>query len=253
MSLSDFKKIVRKLPPDLSSFVISGGEPFVHEGLLDMVRFAGSYFARSPTVFTSGINGENDFFDLRDFVGFVQGFNVTVKNPSYDVNDGWFGTKGISEKSRAFLGRCDELGIPTSVHFGLDRENYGMLDRMLDFVRVTNSELHLLRFLPFGGSGREYWLDLSDELWECAARFASERGARVVFPSEVSYSVCQAGLTRLHVFVDGGVSGCIYLETEDYVVGNLLEDSLSSVLIGLRGWRGGFSKEGCISKKGLLP
>jgi len=252
MSVENFEKIIKKIPPNIDSFVISGGEPFMHSNLDVIVKKARAWFNGTVGIFTSGVNGKNEYYELKDIADHVDVFNVTLKFPYEKYDNEWFRNTKKNKKTIEFLEECNRLGVRTNIHFSVDRRNIGFFYNMVWLARKFNSELHVLRFLPFGGSEEERMLALSDWEWDdFCRRIHKIEGVRIVFPSDYSYRICTAGVKRMHVFVNGDVSGCIYLETAKYVVGNLLKQDFNEIISLLEGWRSAFPLKRCIAKDGL--
>lgn len=252
MSVENFEKIIKKIPPNINSFVISGGEPFMHSDLDVLVRKARTWFNGTVGVFTSGVNGKNENYELEDIAKYVDMFNVTLKYPYGKYDNEWFKNMKKYDKSLEFLEECNNIGVKTNIHFAVDRRNIGFFYKMVALAREYHSELHILRYLPFGLSEEELELALSDWEWD---KFCKEiykiDGVRIVFPSDYSYRICTAGVKRMHIFVNGDVSGCIYLETPEYVIGNLLKQDFKEIIALLEGWRSAFPLKSCIAKDGL--
>lgn len=208
---------------------ISGGEPFLHDGLLDIVRYAKSK-GIIVYIYTSGImlNGlgqgcelENCLLTELDEAG-VDRIIFDLPAIDEDVYDRFMGTNGHLKYVLNSIERTTEKGIFTEVHFVPTRINVKQIDAMLAYVEKANvNQISFLGLVPHGRAKQN-----SDELYipkkendELKRKLAEIQmdNVRIGIPLQTDNSEyqCFAGKRKLCVRYDGKVFGC---EAFKYIV-----------------------------------
>jgi len=245
MSLEDFQTIIDKLPKNITSLVLTGGEPCMHPKLVPMAKYASDNLI-APIIFTSGVILK-DWLDLKPFIASV---HLTVHAPG-KRDEAWKQKYGSFQIVRQNLERVKELGIPLAIHYTVGKDNQDCLKEMVELAKEYGATLDILRLLPFTSEIRP--LALSDDQWTFFCEQASKYdNVRIMFPERpchVSIIVkiksafsckrkeeCTAGVARIAIDTFGGVSPCIYYPTNPPIA-NILHDSFNNVERKLVEWR----------------
>ena len=238
MSLDDFRKIINKLPKSIDHVVISGGEPFIHPELMDMVRYCSDNLCK-PSLFTSGVAAPKDLKKLSEYVYDV---TVTIKFPN-SGDDWWKHVPGSLEKSVRFLEACKRAGIDTNINWCVGSNNMLYKRDMLSLAADNDSVLCILRYIPYDDGFREF--ALKDEEWEDLCKeMVQYKNVRVLFPSHTTSMDCIAGIHRMSILPSGEVSPCLYWSFS--TVGNILNEDYKIIEKKLEDWRVGIGDiRGC--------
>lgn len=250
MELEDYKKIIDKLPPQVKHVVISGGEPFLHKELLEMVKYTSEKLCK-PSIVTSGT-----FKELEPYKKYLQGIFVTIKYPDKRFDNLWKRKEDAHEMAVNVLKQAKDLHIASAINFIADTENYKYLYKMVDFADKYGADLEVGRYLPYTREAMN--IILSDKEWEELCGYAKQKKINIIFPNTYDKNYhsqqkcCIAGINRLNVHVDGSVTGCIYL-TKGNIVGNLIEETYTQIEKRLEDWRYEYKDVvGCVALKQLL-
>jgi len=231
MSLSNYKKIINKLGEEdgWQRVQLSGGEPFLHPDLVKMCRYTAKKMIK-PIVFTSGIMTNNDM--IAKLKPYVESFNVTIKYPN-ELDNRFKGHEKSLENSKKFLQICNDLNIPTQIHWAIDKGNYKYFDQIHGIAQQYNSMLFVLRFIPFDVKFKERFLIA--KYWDAICKYAlKHKNVHIGNTSKYTDYKCTAGLTRLSINTDSGYTPCIYLSNS---LGNIFNDSLDEIKKKLYNWR----------------
>jgi len=245
MSLEDFQTIIDKLPKNINSLVLSGGEPCMHPKLVSMAKYASDNLI-PPTIFTSGVILK-DWLKLKPF---ITSLHVTIHAPG-KRDETWKQKYGSFQIVRQNLKRVKELDIPLAIHYTISVDNRDCLKEMVELAKEYGAKLDILRLLPFISEIKP--LTLSDDQWTFFCEEASKYdNVRIMFPERpchVSIIVkiksaisrkrkeeCTAGVSRIAIDTFGGVTPCIYYPTNSPLA-NILHDSFKNVERKIVEWR----------------
>jgi MoaA/NifB/PqqE/SkfB family radical SAM enzyme len=226
MNLDDFKTIVQKLPK-VDTLNLSGGEPFLHPNLIEMVDFAKSQ-GHHVTIFTSGNANHNTLPLLK---GKVDVLRVTLKYPNSTLDSYWRKHEDSFKNTVAFLKQTQQLQIPTYVHIVVDRFSIEYAVDTIHLVRSLGAEPIILPFIDFTGKLQGYtfrWEDFTE-----IAKNLRKQNVTV----EMVEEICIAGVHRLAINAHGEVRPCVYIDGR-LKLGNLLTESWATVYPRLTEWRG---------------
>lgn len=256
MSMKDFVTIIDKLQPakTIKAITLSGGEPFLHRELPRMCRYV-SDIIRKPNIFTSGVGSlVKDSVDLEKFYEYVGALNISIKYPKQEDNDRWFVKEGIFKSTLDTISRARDLGVRVNIHFCVDRGNLVYFDDMYDLALELDCGLDVLRYLPFGRSGKELQIAMNDVEWITFCNTIKDLpNIRLIYAIDDKEEICLAGLTRINIFPDGSVTPCIYINDRELRKRwNILDQYLVEIMCDMYGWRNRYGeKSGCIAKRGL--
>lgn len=201
---------------------ISGGEPFLHEGLVEIVHYAKEKGIR-VYIYTSGIT--------IDDTGKVSHINVEmldlIKNAGIDkiifdlpaineqIYDKFMGTRGYQGYALDSIRFCKRLDIFTEIHFVPTKINLDQIDDLLDFAEKESiNAVSFLGLIPHGRA-KEFkdslYLDAEEnEQLKQKLHMLESSQVRIGIPLQHADSEykCYAGRTKLCVRYDGKVFGC---------------------------------------------
>ena len=201
---------------------ISGGEPLLHEGLVEIVQYAKSKGLRTY-LYTSGItwdkSGTACAIDEQTLEHLEAAHidKIIFDLPAIDeqVYDAFMGTIGYQKYALQSIRLCKKMGIFTELHFVPTKINKDQIDNLLAFSRKEHIDMvSFLGLVPHGRAleNREV-LYLSHSEKECRKEKLNRlegHDIRVGIPlqTESSNFVCCAGVDKLCIRYDGRVFGC---------------------------------------------
>lgn len=218
---------------------ISGGEPFLHTGLLEIVRYAKE--KRLTTyIYTSGVtlNDSGGIESIRwDILNKLQDISVDriiFDLPAMDehVYNQFMGTTGYQKFVFESIYKTRKMGIYTEIHFVPTKINVSEADRVLEFAEKAGvNKVSFLGLVPHGRAEQnkqELVLDEreNDKLKEKLEKIASDK-IRIGIPLQLDKEeyCCYAGKSKLCIRYDGKVFGC---EAFKYV--QLVDDNNNDII-----------------------
>ena len=201
---------------------ISGGEPFLHEGLVTIVEYAKKQ-GIAVYIYTSGIcwSEINKSGSLQEDV-LVALKKLNIDKIIFDlpaitetVYDMFMGTKGHLKYALESIEKTKEMGIISEIHFVPTKINIHEIDGLLSFAKEKKIDrVSFLGLVPHGRA-RENVFKLylsSDETNVLKEKLHSLKSdfVRVGIPLQISDEEyqCYAGCGKLCVRYDGKVFGC---------------------------------------------
>jgi len=207
-----------------TTICLSGGEPFLHSKISDMVKFVAS-LGLQTYVYTCGVmfDEKNDRISIRkDILEDISSkvtkliFNIEAATP--DTYDKIMGTTGCFKKMKQSVRDAHDLGITAEAHFVPMKLNINEVEAVIDLCREL--KVYRLSFLRLVLHGRaqenEAEIALSDndlekfkvELEKLKER--SEIGIRIGVPLSVDKSChkCEAAIGKLNIKYEGNVFPC---------------------------------------------
>lgn len=201
---------------------ISGGEPFLHEGLLDIVRYI-KQAGIDVYIYTSGItlgaNGlatslnKEDLMLLKKYGVKKLIFDIPAVNE--DVYNEFMGTVGYYKYAVSSLEHAIDIGISTEIHFVPTRINIEEVDEILKFAKKMNvNQVSFLGLVPHGRArDNKERLFLDAETNACLKKHLSQLNndmVRIGIPLQLENMDCHcnAGKSKLCIRYDGKVYGC---------------------------------------------
>ena len=226
---ADVKKIIdsaSKLNTEVLS--ISGGEPFLHDGLLEIVHYAKSKGIK-VYIYTSGI-----ILNIAGQVDSIQQellqqlYSVAVDKIIFDlpaINEAiynkFMGTSGYQKFVFESINKAQNIGICTEIHFVPTKINLDEIDGIVKFAeRAGVNKVSFLGLVPHGRAANntgELVLDTDEnEKLKLKLEAINNNKIRIGIPlqREGSDCCCYAGKNKLCIRYDGKVFGC---ETFKYI------------------------------------
>lgn len=226
---AEVKKIIdsaSKLNTEVLS--ISGGEPFLHDGLLEIVHYAKSKGIK-VYIYTSGI-----ILNIAGRVDSIQQeilqqlYSVAVDKIIFDlpaineaIYDKFMGTSGYQKFVFESINKAQNIGICTEIHFVPTKINLDEIDNIVKFAeRAGVNKVSFLGLVPHGRAANnteELVLDAEEnEKLKLKLEAINNNKIRIGIPlqREGSDCCCYAGKNKLCIRYDGKVFGC---ETFKYI------------------------------------
>lgn len=231
IDLETFKNIISdavKLKGDEEQWLyISGGEPFLHEDLVNMVSFAKKHGFKI-SIYTSGIIvKDNNKFNSIDC-------SILTKLAKLDIDKIIFDIQSVNEKTyNVLMGTVNrlplaiksiknsvKLGINTEVHFIPTKLNYKELPEVVEYISSLGiKRISLLRFVPQGrGEKSKSLISMNEqelEEFKSAAKAVRDKyknkiDVRIGIPLNDGRDTnsCVAGDTKIVVRYDSKVFPC---------------------------------------------
>ncbi len=213
-----------------TTICLSGGEPFLHSRITDMVRFVAS-LGLQTYIYTSGIvlDAQNQrTFIARDVLAAISKdvtkliFNVEAANSQ--TYDAIMGTAGCFETLKQSIRNAHEMSIMIEAHFVPMKLNIGEVKDVVALCEALN--VSKLSFLRLVSHGRAQWhqaeIALSNEELEQLKMFLEElRGQsevdiRIGVPLSIDAGChkCEAAKGKLNIKYDGKVFPCEVFKNE---------------------------------------
>lgn len=201
---------------------ISGGEPFLHEGLVEIVQYAKMQGIK-VYIYTSGITSEHTGevcsinFETLKLIKDADVDKIIFDLPAINeqVYDEFMGTSGYQGYALESIHLCRRLDIFTEIHFVPTKINVGQIDDLLAFAEKEGiNAVSFLGLIPHGRA-KEFKNRLYLDTWEneqlkCKLHMLESEEIRVGIPLQYVNSEykCYAGRSKLCIRYDGKVFGC---------------------------------------------
>jgi len=220
-----FKKVISDAKQlGAKTICLSGGEPFLHDRIVDMVRLVSEY-EMDCYVYTSGI--VLDALDqptsiprktLKQISGYAAKLIFNVEAGTEQTYDKIMGTKNCFNKMQQSAICASEVGLCTEAHFVPMRTNMDELsDVILLCKRIQISKLSFLRLVLHGRAKKNAAL-LTLTVQQIAAlkkqlsilQMKSDLSIRIGVPLSLDLSChkCEAASGKLNIKYDGNVFPC---------------------------------------------
>ncbi|HHZ00379.1 MAG TPA: radical SAM protein [Tissierellia bacterium] len=174
-NIIDFDIFVRVIDDAVSmglkTLCLSGGEPFLHPNLIDMVKHA-KKDGLEVFIYTSGIcmkNGENAPLDL-ERLSILKDLNVdklifNMQAAEEGLYDRIMGNKGCFKIMKESIMSASSLGIFTEIHFVPMKININQIDKVIDLASSLGvKKISFLRLVIQGRALKNRSIvELSDE------------------------------------------------------------------------------------------
>ncbi|MGN0366846.1 MAG: radical SAM protein [Suilimivivens sp.] len=200
---------------------LSGGEPFLHKDLKNIVTYI-KQLGMEVNIYSSGITEDagqityirtNEFLDLKKRGLSKIMFNLQSYDPSrYDAIMGTSGRFGIVKKS---IRNAIEAGLYTEIHFVPMKINVDDIDGIVEMAKEMNvNKVSFLKLVPHGRADKnKNLIQLSSEetitLRNKLSEIKSET-VRIGIPLSLDFDsdFCHAASSKLYIKFDGTVYGC---------------------------------------------
>lgn len=203
---------------------LSGGEPFLHNRITDMVRLVREY-GMDCYIYTSGIVLDQQdqpisipMEMLKQISGYAAKLIFNVEAGTEQTYDKIMGTKNCFEKMQQSAIRAAEAGLCTEAHFVPMKVNVNEINEaVLLCKRLQISKISFLRLVLHGRAKENAVLltlteqqtaELKNQLSEIQTQ--SDLSIRIGVPLSLDLSChrCEAACGKLNIKYDGGVYPC---------------------------------------------
>lgn len=202
---------------------LSGGEPFLHPNLVDIVQYAVEKGLKVD-IYSSGIVGEPDnehslakkILCKCKMVGLNRiMFNLQAAHA--EIYDAIMQTNNNFEKVIESIKMTQECGIETELHFVPMKQNYNEIDSVVELAKNLGvCQVSFLKLVPHGRAkifedkimlDAEKLKQVQEKLYTIVSHGAKIRiGLPLSEPKKVSS--CHAVKEKLYIKFDGSVFGC---------------------------------------------
>lgn len=203
---------------------LSGGEPFLHPKIVDMIEFVKS-LGLASYIYTSGViydaqkkRSSLDNEVLNSIAGKVTKLIFNIEAGTAKTYDLIMGTNGCFEKMKQSLKLANDLAILTEAHFVPMKLNVHEVEKTIELCEEFSvSKISFLRLVLHGRAQQnEHRIALAiDEFLQLQAQLnclqrSSKINIRIGVPlsSEVTCHKCEAANGKLNIKYDGKVFPC---------------------------------------------
>ncbi len=243
MSISNYKKVVKILKEqELFFLTISGGEPFLHPQINEILKHAHDEFEYA-TVLSNGTTITKDNIACMKQIITQKGYfpiQVSLDAIDPDVNDK---TRGMADKVQKNLELLRDTGVSLTIAIVVSSQNIEqVVDTIINSKHLTK-HFHLMPFkaVPYLKHGDKYLhSEISDmkKVWETLENIRDKHNLQIRLPSDEcksdKYSAtgapCVAGFTQIVIDPNLDVRACS--RCTHAIVGNLQKESMENIWHG---------------------
>jgi radical SAM protein with 4Fe4S-binding SPASM domain len=230
---------------------ISGGEPFLHQDILNLVSYLDGT-SLEVDLYTCGMIDQNDALDtkLDEIVEFLRTKRInqivfSLQGATAETHDSITGKKGSFSQAIKFIGKLVSARCHVAVHYVPMTPNFEEFEDLIDYAaKLGVEEISVLRFVPQGrGQTNREWLMLKKEesarLIELLAASKKRNDISVRIGSHLDFTfllddsnpkACTAGKSKCLVEPNGDVIPCaVFKGMNSFIAGNIREKSLTEI------------------------
>lgn len=233
---------IRRIIEDLAQMkvfriALSGGEPFLRDDIVEIIRHALAVSPGRVFVSTSGLRLTDRMLNALHPLRRRLTLKISVDGPP-SVHDAIRGRDGAFAAAYETIGECVRSGFNIQVTTTLMHANISYLEEILEIVyRTRCARHHLVELIPVGRATMEMALTQSERVYaqqtiartrEKFARGDYQTVARIPFAAGGPQGLtCSAGVRECGILADGRVVGCRLLP--QWAAGNVRERPLSRI------------------------
>ena len=217
---------------------IGGGEPFLREDLIDILKYAHekgivTCVSTNGTLIRDSLSKKLAEMDLL----YIQ---VSLDGAKPDTND-FIRGKGSYEKAIAGIEVLNKYNFPNlSINTVVTRINFKEIHEIYELGKFYKAKTRLSRFRP-SGNAKKAWkemhltkmqvLELSEYLSEYKDVLTGDSFFSITAEDRrnLGLNMCGAAKMTCSVGPDGRVYPCAFLQEESFYSGNILEESLETI------------------------
>ncbi|HLP45488.1 MAG TPA: radical SAM protein [Candidatus Kapabacteria bacterium] len=245
MTIANFKKVVEILKSQKLFFLtISGGEPFLHPQINDILKYAHDEFEYA-TVLSNGTNIKKENVDCMKEIIKKKGFfpmQVSLDAIDPDTNNK---TRGLASKVIKNLEILSEAGVSLTIAIVVTSQNIEQVVKTVIASKHLTNHFHIMPFklVPFLELEDRYLRSQQPDMqkiWQLLQDARDKHKLEITLPIDdcdtTKYSAtgapCVAGFTQVVIDPDLDVRACS--RCTHAVVGNLGQESIESIWNGPR-------------------
>lgn len=240
---------IKELNMDL--LCISGGEPFLHKDLPDIVRYGKEHHI-TIYIYTSGIIADKYdklcslSMEILSELNNIGVDKLIFDMPAVDENiyDTFMGVSGHFGYAIDSIKKSVKAGITTELHFVPTKLNVGQIDDVMKFA--ADNKISCVSFLRLVCHGRAQYhteelmlsnedtVQLKEKLIQIKHTYGNLVRIGTPLQSNSGECVCNAGIDKLVVRCDGRVFGCeafkyitLYKDNISIIPNSIYENSLT--------------------------
>lgn len=241
LSFDEWKQVVNELHAlNIGCIVISGGEPFVYEHLVELCK----YISGKNVMFSIISNGynvkESDIKKLLDLNISVIGVSI---DGCKDTHNKIRGRKDAFDNVTNTLKLIKKNGGKTSVVTSVNKLNFSEIDSLFDYFEKINIDIWQVQAVNTFGRAGEGHLQLSQEQYAALVEKIREiqidckknnKNIKVIASDSMGYCYgaandiwgdqewngCNAGRYILGIRSNGDITGCLSLQNNSFIIGN---------------------------------
>ena len=243
MKMTNFRKVVKILKAQKSfSFTISGGEPFLHPQINDILEYAHNEFEHI-SVLSNGTSIRRENVDCMKRIIKKKGFfcmQVSLDSIDPDINDR---TRGMTLRVMKNLEILRDAGISLTIAIVVSSQNIEQVVKTIIASKYLTRYFHVIPFksVPFLDQGGQY-LHAEEEymqkIWEELEDIRDIHDLHITLPTDecnfgtysASGAPCAAGFTQIVIDPNMDVRACS--RCTHAIVGNLRDESMDSIWNG---------------------
>jgi MoaA/NifB/PqqE/SkfB family radical SAM enzyme len=238
----DFARVLDQLA-DMRIFLLtlSGGEPFLHPAIYDILIGAYTRFSNTLTISNGTVLSRRHEKAISDILESTGSFRIQISLDSIDVTTN-AKTRGRTGVVVRHIQRLAAMGCQVTVATVVTRHNVETVPTTIEFMAQYTPYFHIMVVQDVrGAQGVEASLSASPQqqewLWPTLDNIAKRRGLTINTPTSygeaggsATGAPCIAGFTQIVIDPDLRVRPCDRLI--DVVVGDLRHSSLADVWNG---------------------
>lgn len=232
MPLEKFKEVVIDAAYlGAQTICLSGGEPFLHQDIVEMTRFVHSK-GLNCYIYTSGIVlNENICEAIPEDILFNVSRSTTklifnLEAAEEKIYDIIMGTKGCFKKVKQSIISANKFNIVTEIHFVPMKLNINQIEKIVNLSKMLGvSKVSFLRLVVHGRAQKnKEIIELSNEEYNCVKlklkeiQEKSDLSIRIGVPLSDGSSChkCEAANGKLNIRYDGVVFPCEVFKNHEF-------------------------------------
>lgn len=225
---------------------VKGGEPFFHPGIMEILRYAGEK-GISVTIITNGLLIDEEMARQLNETS-VDYITVSLDGSKAETHDYVRGKGSFDRVLRSVRILKSHFRKPVFLYYTLNRKNVTELQELYAIAaQLKCDRLRVRPVLPAGRASDCEAINLTGKDYRAALAQIRSLSFRERMPVDLPQSEsvdintnidlnpglysfgCVAGNTFIHMDPRGNIYPCQYLETPEYLAGNMFQSSIKEI------------------------
>lgn len=247
LSTDEFKKVIdESVKLGVKRFYITGGEPFIKEGIFDLIKYITKTKRRELIVLTNGtLFDDKKIAALKKFMGPKLILQVSLEGPNAEIHDKLRG-KGSFDKAVEGIKKLVSIGITPVISTAISKLNEKEIGKTSKFLSTLGIQEHNILWMHAKGRGASNVNDLfvhSDDIAKTMKKLKKNyKEQEIILDNVESLKVrvrtkrgrkndlCNNCYEKICVNADGNVYPCASLNGDkDFNAGNVRKKSLKEI------------------------